>query len=82
MFSYPSRHTRTDVLIMVNPLLTLVFDLFVITSAGILLYATLAEHRRNQRGVVGSGRRFRVRRTAQREQQGMTAKGCGPKLAA
>lgn len=58
---------------MANPLLTLVFDLFVITSAGLLLYATLAEHRRARRGVVVSERRFRAVRGAQKPGHGVTA---------
>ncbi|MGD9934114.1 MAG: hypothetical protein AB7T37_10380 [Dehalococcoidia bacterium] len=49
---------------MVNPILTLAFDLFVIAAAGILLYATVLEHRRGQRGVVASERRFRTGRNA------------------
>ncbi|MCA9831928.1 MAG: hypothetical protein R3B97_14655 [Dehalococcoidia bacterium] len=58
---------------MANPLFTLAFDLFVITSAAILLYAVLVEHRRGQRGVVMSGRRFRARRPAPAGPNAMTS---------
>ena len=81
-FAYDARHTRTDVLIMVNPLLTLAFDLSVICSAGVLLYAAIAEHRRSQRGVVATGRRFRVRQVTGRRERGVTASGSRRKLAA
>jgi len=68
---------------MANPLFTLAFDLFVITSAGILLYAALVDHRRGQRGVVTSNRRFRARRSVPAGRRALTnAERARRKLAA
>jgi hypothetical protein len=66
MFDYPSGHLRTDVLPVVNPLLTIAFDLFVIAGSAGLFALAILQGRAERRGAVAAARPFRGARIEHR----------------